>query len=92
MFSFANPKYEDLSIKRNFSQKNPLWSLHFLFENVDLGLTDLAKLFGSNPCKETLEDFVKAFNRTVTELFEDNTGNVATLVLSYIKSVSGMFH
>ena len=44
--------------------------------------------------KKTLEDLVKAelFNRIVTELFKDNTGNVATLVLSYIKSVSSMFH
>ena len=71
-------------------------STNFLggFENVDHGLTGLAKVFGSNPCTEIFEDLVKSelFNRIVTELFEDNIGNVASLVLSYIKSVSEMFH
>ena len=39
-----------------------------------------------------MEDLVKAesFNRIVTELSEDNKGNDAKLVLSYIKSVSAM--
>ena len=63
---------------------------------VDHGLTGLTKVFGNNPSKETFEHLVKAelFNRIATEfkLFKDNIGNVATLVLSYIKSVSKMFH
>ena len=63
---------------------------------VDHRLTGLSKVFGKNPCKETFERLVKAelFNRIATEfkLFKDNIGNVTTLVLSYIKSVSRMFH
>ena len=37
-----------------------------------------------------MEDLVKAelFNRIVTKLFENDTENIATLVVSYIKSVS----
>ena len=35
---------------------------------------------------------VELFNRIVTKLFEENIGNVAILILSYIKPVSGMFH
>ena len=52
------------------------------------------KIFGSNPYKESFEDFVKAelVNKIVTESFEDNKENFATLVLSYIKSVSRMLH
>ena len=48
------------------------------FENIDHGLTDLKKVFGNYCCKETFKDLVKAelFNRIVTELFEDNIGNV----------------
>ena len=87
VFSFADSKYEDLSIKRNFSQKKKkILNLQLLagFENFDHGLTDIAKLFESNPCKETFEDLVKveSFNRIVTELFEDNIG------WSYIKYLS----
>ena len=39
-----------------------------------------------------MEDLVKAesFNRIVAEFFEDDVGNRAKLVLSYIKSVSAM--
>ena len=63
---------------------------------IDHRLTGLSKVFGNNPCKETFERLVKAelFNRIATEfkLFKDNIGNVTTLVLSYIKSVSRMFH
>ena len=42
--------------------------------------------------KKKFEDLIKAesFNRIVTEFFQDNTKNGATLVLSYIKSVSAM--
>ena len=32
------------------------------------------------------------FNRMMTELCEDSIGTVATLVLSYVKSVSRMLH
>ena len=48
------------------------------FENIDHGLTDLKKVFGNYCCKETFKYLVKAelFNRIVTELFEDNIGNV----------------
>ena len=44
-------------------------------------------MFGDYSCKETFEDLVKAelFNRIVTQLFENNIGNVTTLILSYIK-------
>ena len=35
---------------------------------------------------------VESFNRIMTKLLEDNIGNVAILILSYIKSVSGMLH
>ena len=63
---------------------------------IDHRLTGLSKVFGNNPCKETFEQLVKAelFSRIATEfkLFKDNIGNVATLVLSYIKSVSRMFN
>ena len=63
---------------------------------VNHGLTGLTKVYGNNPCKENFEHLAKAelFNRIATEfkLFKDNIGNVATLVLSYIKSVSRMFH
>ena len=48
------------------------------FEKIDHGLTDLKKVFGNYCCKEAFRDLVKAelFNRIVTELFEDNIGNV----------------
>ena len=64
------------------------------FENVDHRLTDLAKVFRNNPCKETSEDLVNAklLTRIERELFEDNIGNIVTLFLSYTKPVSRMFH
>ena len=42
--------------------------------------------------QKTFKDLVKAelFNRIVTEFFEDNIENGATLVLSHIKSLSAM--
>ena len=54
-------------------------------------LTQSSKI---SPEKETFKDLVKAelLNRIVTELFQDNIGYIATLLLSYIKSVPGMFH
>lgn len=51
-------------------------------EDVDHGLNDLIKVL-NNPYKETFENLVevKPFNKNVTELFEDNTGNGATLII-----------
>ena len=56
------------------------------FENV---VTDKLALQKSLETILTFKDLVKAelFSSIVTELSEDNKGNVATLVLSYIKSV-----
>ena len=103
---FGEALISSLSVQLKFwTSDTPCWMMAIVeitwldqllagFEIVDHGLTGLTKVFGNNPCKKTLEDLVKAelFNRIVTELFKDNTGNVATLVLSYIKSVSSMFH
>ena len=67
-----------------------MWLYIFQFlggaEIVDPGLSGLT-VFGNNPCKGIFEELVKAelFNRILTELFEDNIGYVATLVLSHIK-------
>ena len=99
LYIYADSKNEDFSIKKNFFFKKKKTSDLYIskllgrFENVNHGLTGLTKVFGNYPCKETFEDIVKAelFNRIVAELFEDNTGNESTLILSSIKSVSGMF-
>ena len=81
-------------MKRNFSPKKGNIYIFKLLAGFDYGLTGLTKIFGNYPCKETFEDFVKAelFNRIVTELSENNIENVATLILSYIKPVSGMLN
>ena len=58
----------------------------------------MLKVFRNNPCEEAFDDLVKGepFNRLVTKLFEDignrglGNGNGATLVLSYITSLSVM--
>lgn len=52
-------------------------------EDVDHGLNDFIKVLRNNPYKETFENLVevKPFNKNVTELFEDNTGNGATLII-----------
>lgn len=52
-------------------------------EDIDHGLNDLIKVLRNNPYKETFENLVevKVFNKNVTELFEDNTGNGATLII-----------
>ena len=52
-------------------------------EDVDHGLNDFIKVLRNNHYKETFENLVevKPFNKNVTELFEDNTGNGATLII-----------
>ena len=46
------------------------------------------KIFGSNPYKESFEDFVKAelVNKIVTESFEDNQENVLSVTQADIES------
>ena len=53
-----------------------------------MSITDKLALQKSLETILTFKDLVKAelFSSIVTELSEDNKGNVATLVLSYIKS------
>ena len=54
-----------------------------------MSITDKLALQKSLETILIFKDLVKAelFSSIVTELSEDNKGNVATLVLSYIKSV-----
>ena len=62
--------------------------------NLKKSITDYLALQKSLE-DSTFKDLLKAkfFNRIVTELFEDNIGNLTTLVLSYIKSIFlGVFH